>query len=55
MPDISMCENQKCPSRKSCQRYTAIPNGYWQTYADFEVEEGDDKCEYYLDNKKTKK
>ena len=50
MPDISMCENQKCPSRKSCYRYTSKPNPYRQTYSLFEVNEGEDKCESYWDN-----
>lgn len=47
MPDISMCKNNTCPSRKSCYRHTATPNPNRQTYNLFEVEKGKDKCPYY--------
>ena len=50
MPDISLCENNTCPSRKSCYRYTAEPNPYRQTYSLFEVKDGSDKCESYIAN-----
>lgn len=50
MPDLAMCKNYKCPSRKSCYRYTAIPYEYWQTYAVFTVNEGEDKCENYIED-----
>ena len=55
MPDISLCKNNTCPSRKYCYRYTAIPNEFRQSYGLFEVKEDENKCEYYLDNKKRKK
>lgn len=45
MPDISMCDNKKCPSRKSCYRYMAIPNIY-QCFASFSPGKKQ-KCEYY--------
>jgi len=51
MADISKCENEECPSKLQCYRYTVEANEYWQTYADFEVKEGEDKCEYFWDNK----
>lgn len=31
MPDISMCKGGKCPLKKSCFRYRAIP-GSFQSY-----------------------
>jgi hypothetical protein len=34
MPDISMCQNDKCKVNKECYRYMAIPSGY-QSYANF--------------------
>lgn len=37
MPDISMCDNRKCPSSKYCYRFTATPTQYRQSYADFTV------------------
>ena len=49
-PDISMCSNQKCPSRKKCHRFTALPDG-WQSYSAFAPEKGKKKCKYFWDNK----
>lgn len=46
-----MCDNNTCPSRKSCYRYTATPNEYRQTYSLFEVKEDSNKCESYISNK----
>ena len=51
MPDISMCMNVDCPSRKKCYRYTAIPSPYLQEYSDFEPPDGKDKCDWFIDNK----
>lgn len=49
MPDISMCKNDKCPSREKCYRYTATP-GMYQAYVEFSPKEGDDKCRYFWNN-----
>lgn len=46
MADISMCENQQCPSKEQCYRFKAIPSTY-QSYANFTPEKGEDKCEYF--------
>ncbi len=35
MPDISMCVNQKCPSKEVCYRYKARPNEPYQAYSVF--------------------
>lgn len=35
MPDISMCNNDSCPLALNCERYIAIPNEPWQSYADY--------------------
>ena len=48
MADISMCSNDKCSKRKGCYRYTAIPNPYYQAYADFSNE--DKPCGYNWEN-----
>lgn len=45
MPDISMCQNEKCPLKDNCYRYKAEPNPYRQSYGEFEYK-GD--CEYYI-------
>lgn len=46
MPDISMCENINCKKRKSCYRYLAKPDEYWQSYALFNSE-GTQSCQHY--------
>jgi len=46
MPDISMCNNSKCPLREDCYRFKAKP-GYYQTYADFEYDE-EEGCDYFM-------
>jgi hypothetical protein len=46
MPDISMCANGDCPSKNECYRSVAKP-GMYQSYANFEIEEGETKCEYF--------
>lgn len=50
MPDISMCNNSKCPSCNRCYRFTATPSDFYQTYGAFEVEEGEEKCEYFWED-----
>lgn len=35
MPDITMCWNKTCPLRDKCYRYRAIPDKYWQSFAEF--------------------
>lgn len=50
MPDISKCANENCPSKMKCFRYTAKPNEYRQSYADFSPNEGEDRCEYFWNN-----
>lgn len=42
MPDISMCDNSKCPLKKNCYRFKAVPNLYYQSYMKFQYK--DDKC-----------
>lgn len=48
MPDIALCSNETCPSRKTCYRHEAKSAGCWQAYAAFVVHEGRDKCEDYM-------
>lgn len=56
MPDIAMCSNHICPSKETCYRFKATP-GYYQSYAKFTVNEGEDKCDHYwkLESNTTKK
>ena len=54
MIDIAKCVNTGCPSAALCFRYTAIGSEY-QSYSDFKPEEGEEKCEYFIDNKEWNK
>ena len=53
MPDITMCENEKCPFKEECFRYTAKPSEHRQSYSMFEptIVDGKITCEWFLDNK----
>lgn len=50
MPDISMCDNQSCPSNKYCYRFTATPSQYRQAYASFTLEEDEMSCSHFWRN-----
>lgn len=45
MPDISKCQNESCPKKLKCWRYTSQPD-FWQSYAKFKYA----NCEYFWDN-----
>ena len=47
MPDLSMCRDKDCPSRKERHRFTAEPSER-QSYAEFERPEGADQCDAYI-------
>jgi len=51
MSDITMCQNEDCPSKEKCFRYTAKALKY-QSYAVFAVPEGEKKCEFFWSNRK---
>lgn len=51
MADISMCDNQQCPSKETCYRFKAKANPFKQVYSNFKPEKGEDKCKYYWDIK----
>jgi len=40
--DLALCRNYKCPLRRSCYRYMAVPNPHWQTYAEFDGKNTED-------------
>ena len=48
MPDIALCKNEKCKLKKSCYRFIATPDEYWQTYCDFVSKD----CKDYIKTKK---
>jgi hypothetical protein len=39
MPDITKCDNKKCPIRKKCYRFMAKPSKYMQAYSTFRCQE----------------
>lgn len=48
MPDISMCKDNSCPSRKRCYRWMAVPAPI-QSYMDFKCPPNEDKCDDFWD------
>ena len=50
MPDISMCMNETCKSKKQCYRYTATPTEGQQSYSGFKVEQGNERCASFISN-----
>ena len=53
MPDITACENNKCPMRKECYRYMC-PRGSIQSFAMFEPRIFGN-CEYFMRIEKGRK
>jgi len=51
--DITKCSSRECPLRKTCYRFTALPDYYMQSYSKFEyhLKNGEVKCEFYWSNK----
>ena len=47
MTDYTMCTTKICPIKKSCYRFTAEPEKYWQSYNDFYDADRND-CKYYI-------
>lgn len=43
MSDLTKCADKHCPSRGQCRRYTDKASEF-QSYADFNRAEDDDKC-----------
>jgi hypothetical protein len=48
MPDISMCQNEDCPSKLKCYRFMARPNAHWQAYSVFVVPKRKVKCDSFI-------
>ena len=46
MPDITMCDDNACPDKLKCYRYTAKPNEEWQAYF-ADSPRKDNICEFY--------
>lgn len=50
MPDIGMCYGVGCPAKDRCYRCIAPPDPFWQAYADYDRERGENGiCRYLWD------
>jgi len=47
MADITKCEDNLCPSKETCYRYTAPASEHYQSYSTFNREEDEDNCNMY--------
>ena len=50
MSDIAKCEDNKCPSKLMCYRYTAPASEVWQSYGVFNREQDAVNCDMYWPN-----
>lgn len=55
MSDIAKCENESCPLKDSCYRYTALANEFRQSYAKFQIDDESGECSGFWDNFEYKK
>jgi len=51
MSDIAKCEDNKCPSKLMCYRFTAPANKHRQSYGIFNREEDAVNCDMFWGNK----
>jgi len=51
MSDIAKCQDNKCPARLMCYRFTAPANEYRQSYGIFNREEDANNCDMFWSNK----
>lgn len=49
MPDITKCNNEECPKKDTCYRYTSKPNEMQSFFVDMKPNEKGE-CEYYWEN-----
>lgn len=56
MADITMCNDQMCPRRLECHRYTAVPTPQWQSqFSDSPRVPGSQACEQFWSNEGRRK
>ena len=53
MSDITKCQDNKCPARLMCYRFTAPANEYRQAYGIFNREEDADNCDMFFGGNET--
>jgi hypothetical protein len=58
MPDITMCQGNDCPLKKTCYRHKATPSKFRQSYF-IEAPYKDENCSHYweieMSSKQSKK
>jgi hypothetical protein len=54
MADITMCNDDECPKKEYCYRFTAKPNPYRQSYFTYSPKQMDG-CPEYLCNEEAEK
>ena len=54
MPDVTMCQDDKCPQCNECYLFMAMPSKYRQSYFAESPRKGN-KCEYFCEIKKGQK
>jgi hypothetical protein len=54
MSDIAKCQDNKCPSKNICYRYTAPASEFCQSYSDFNREEDADNCDMFWNTKQNR-
>jgi hypothetical protein len=52
MADISKCNDNLCPSKDYCYRFTAKSSTFWQTWGSFNREEDAENCDMFWANGK---
>ena len=51
--DISKCEDNLCPSKEYCYRFTAPSSKLWQSYGQFNREQDAYNCSMFWNNGKS--
>ncbi len=50
MTDIAMCLGDRCNAKDECHRYTAKPDGLWQSWLSTVPSKDGKACDYFIDN-----
>lgn len=53
MSDIAKCQDENCPSKLMCYRYTAPASEFKQSYGIFNREEDADNCDMFWKTKQS--
>ena len=53
MSDIAKCEDNLCPSKEYCYRFTSPASKFWQSYGQFNRELDAYNCDMFWNNGKS--